>query len=231
MPFSPSTATSAWISALAGWWRLRHPSFQTFERLAQRQFSPVRRISRPSANEDLPLPLRPTTSVSPGPGCRLRVWRAPTPRKPSTVTERRYAPAAPQVPRHPCPLPWTLPCASWRDAAWTPAWPPRWQPPRPACARAVPRPHTRRGRAAATRRPSGRSHRAALRRSGAGARPSDAEASRAVQTSATRGFSSGEPVDPLGELQVHRRDAARGVGRDAEGHAPVADVDVRVVVH
>ena len=74
--------------------KLRQPSCQIFERFAQREFVPVRRISTASAKLDLPEPLRPTTSVRPGPRFeRERPFR-PMPRKPSTVRDSRNAPGA-----------------------------------------------------------------------------------------------------------------------------------------
>jgi len=45
----------------------------------------------PSAKEDLPEPLRPTTSVRPGCAFRCRVASGPMPRKPWTVTFRSHA--------------------------------------------------------------------------------------------------------------------------------------------
>ena len=87
--FSPSTTNSASIDAF-GWWRLRQPSFQTFDFLSfQRKVSPVSSSSRASAKLDLPEPLRPMTRVRPGPGGRSRVAGLPMPRKPSTVTDCR----------------------------------------------------------------------------------------------------------------------------------------------
>ena len=50
---------------------------------------PVSNTSSASAKLDFPLPLRPTTTVSPGPGCRLRGAGWPIPRKPLTLSDRR----------------------------------------------------------------------------------------------------------------------------------------------
>ena len=81
----PSTANSARTAQGCGRWRQRQPSFQTAERPSQRLLPPVSSTSRPSAKLDLPEPLRPTTSVRPGPGGRFSVAAGPMPRKPSTV--------------------------------------------------------------------------------------------------------------------------------------------------
>ena len=63
-----------------------HVSLHAFGRFSQRLSAPVISSSRPSANEDLPLPLRPTTTVRPGAGSSLSVAGRPIPRNPSTVT-------------------------------------------------------------------------------------------------------------------------------------------------
>lgn len=87
---SPSTAMSTEILGASGACRFAHPSCQTFAlRFAQRLHSPVRASSTASAKLDLPLPLRPTTRVSPGPGCSGSAVSAPMPRKPRTVTVPR----------------------------------------------------------------------------------------------------------------------------------------------
>ena len=71
------------MNALAGECRLRQPLRHTTVRPDQRLLSPVSASSAASAKLDLPEPLRPVTSVSPGPGRRGRVACGPTPRKPS----------------------------------------------------------------------------------------------------------------------------------------------------
>ena len=77
------------ISAWSGWCMFRHPWRQTADSLSHRLNSPVSSTSSASAKLDFPLPLRPTTTVSPGPGCKLRVAGFPIPRKPLTVSDRR----------------------------------------------------------------------------------------------------------------------------------------------
>ena len=73
---SPSTWNVASITVAVGAWRLRQPSRQAFGLPSQRRFVPVSRSSSPSAKLDLPDPLRPTTSVSPGPGSNGRRARS-----------------------------------------------------------------------------------------------------------------------------------------------------------
>ncbi len=84
----PSTVHCAATTVGPAAWRQRQPSSQIFGRPAQRRDVPVRRVSSPSAKLDLPEPLRPRTTVSPGPGVRSRWAVGPTPRKP--VTEMRW---------------------------------------------------------------------------------------------------------------------------------------------
>ena len=72
------------------WWRLRQPSCQTFARSVHRRFEPVSSISRASAKEDLPEPLRPTTRVRPGEGSRVSATGGPIPLNPSTSMAARY---------------------------------------------------------------------------------------------------------------------------------------------
>ena len=72
-------------------WRLRQPFFQSSDLPAQRSESPVSANSNASAIDDLPEPLRPTTSVSPGPGRRPSLQVGPTPRNPVTATDSKYA--------------------------------------------------------------------------------------------------------------------------------------------
>ncbi len=57
---------------------------------AQRFVSPVSSSSSPSAKDDFPLPLRPTTSVRPGWALSSSVAAGPIPRNCSTVTDLRY---------------------------------------------------------------------------------------------------------------------------------------------
>lgn len=76
-------------SACSGWCMLRQPCCQTAGSFAQRLRFPVSSTSSASAKLDFPLPLRPTTRVSPGPGARLSVAALPMPRKPLTVSDRR----------------------------------------------------------------------------------------------------------------------------------------------
>jgi hypothetical protein len=68
---------------------LFQPSRTTLGADAQRIKVPVSRISRPSAKLDFPLPFRPTTSVSPGPGRTFSVAAGPIPRNPPTVSDCR----------------------------------------------------------------------------------------------------------------------------------------------
>lgn len=67
------------------------PAFAQITDLASshRRSVPVMAISAASAKLDLPEPLRPMTTVSPGPGRTSRVRRSPIPRKPSTAMARR----------------------------------------------------------------------------------------------------------------------------------------------
>lgn len=74
-----------------GWSACRHchalDQFFVFD--AQRLVSPVISSSRPSAKDDLPLPLRPTTTVRPGCAFSASVAAGPIPRNASTVTDLR----------------------------------------------------------------------------------------------------------------------------------------------
>src|SRR5262245_12845276 len=89
----PSTRRSAFNDGWPAWWRLRHPSCQTFARgFSHRKFRPVSNSSSPSAKLDFPEPLRPTIKINPGPGGSESVTPFPTPRNPSTVMEETYTP-------------------------------------------------------------------------------------------------------------------------------------------
>ncbi len=69
-PPSPSTDSSTVTDgSVSVTCRLRQPSFHTAPRPAHRALVPVSATSAASAKLDLPEPLRPTTSVKPGPGC------------------------------------------------------------------------------------------------------------------------------------------------------------------
>ncbi len=87
---SPATISSAPMRVAWSPWRHCQALAQFFVLAAQRFVSPVISSSRPSANEDFPLPLRPTTIVSPGCAGSSSVAGGPMPRKPSTVTDFRY---------------------------------------------------------------------------------------------------------------------------------------------
>ncbi len=81
----PSATSRTRICGSAPSCRLRQPSFQNREPLSdQRTLVPVSSTSSASAKDDLPLPLRPMTSVSPGPGRSFRALSGPMPRKPRT---------------------------------------------------------------------------------------------------------------------------------------------------
>src|SRR5688572_21931973 len=76
----------------------RHPVFQSGERPLHRLQSPVSTSSSASAKLDLPEPLRPTTSVRPGPGSKVTLVLAPIPRNPRTSSSRRYTPDPERAP-------------------------------------------------------------------------------------------------------------------------------------
>ena len=86
---APSTTNSAVIFAWSGWCMLRQPCFQTAGSFSQRRRFPVSSTSSASAKLDFPLPLRPTTRVSPGRGDTVKVADGPIPRNPLTVSDRR----------------------------------------------------------------------------------------------------------------------------------------------
>ena len=80
---------SAVIRAWSGQCMLRQPCLQTAGSFSQRLKFPVSSTSSASAKLDLPLPLRPTTRVSPGRGVTVKVAGGPIPRNPLTVSDRR----------------------------------------------------------------------------------------------------------------------------------------------
>ena len=88
-----------WNAGLGCAGRLRHPPCQLAGRLSQRWLAPVSSISAASANDDLPEPLCPTTSVSPGPGCSGNVRRSPMLGSRSAVTSRKAGPLLREVQR------------------------------------------------------------------------------------------------------------------------------------
>lgn len=82
------------MNAFVGECRLSQPLRHTAVRPDHRLLSPERPSSAASAKLDFTNPLRPVTSVSPGPGRRGRVACGPTLRKPSTWTAAKWTSGA-----------------------------------------------------------------------------------------------------------------------------------------
>ena len=89
VPLIPSMTSSADTSLGPSPCRQRQLLRHTCERVRNRRTSPVRRTSSASAKLDLPDPLRPHTTVRPGPGLMSILLAGPIPRKPATVTDFR----------------------------------------------------------------------------------------------------------------------------------------------
>ena len=90
----PATASVTATSGAVPAWRLRQPALALRGPSDHRCTVPVSASSTASAKLDFPDPLRPATTLRPGPGASLSTAGAPIPRNPATVTADRNTAAA-----------------------------------------------------------------------------------------------------------------------------------------